>query len=63
MCLEGELGISKMMSIFSSVIKNNDPATENGSGMAERVQLLIFLEGRKRLNNDYCILRWDLVAA
>lgn len=35
MRLEGELGISKMMSLFSSVIKNNDPAAENGSGMAE----------------------------
>lgn len=30
MYLEGELGIRKTMSIFSSAIKNNDPAMENG---------------------------------
>lgn len=32
MYLEGEPGICKMMSKFSSTIKNNDPATENGKG-------------------------------
>ena len=50
MYLEGEVGICKVMSIFRSVIKNDDLATENGKGTTERLQLFIFW-GRKGLNN------------